>query len=295
MRTDVNAPVVVGVDGSEASLAAVRLAVRMAAERRRPLRVVHAFVWPLLHVPLGPAPGAPPDAGLQADAERLVKEAVGYATGLDGQVEVTGAVVTGGVSGVLVSETRRAALLVLGDRGLGGFTGLLVGSVAVAVAAHAHCPVLIARGTPRTEGPVVVGVDGSPNSALAVAFAAEEAVLRGTDLVAVHAYTEPVSTGPGDMLPLIYDPDALATDEGRLLTEATAGLAERHPDLRVVRRLVRDRARPALIEHSRTAQLVVVGARGRGGFAGLLLGSVSQAVLHHAECPVAIVRPEAKR
>lgn len=292
---EVKAPVVVGVDGSDTSLAAVRLAVQVAAERRLPLRVVHAFVWPLLRVPLGPAPGAPPDAGLRADAERLVKEAVKYAAGLDASLEVTGAVLTGGVPGVLVAETRHASLLVLGDRGLGAFAGLLIGSVAVTVAAHAHCPVLIARGTPEPDGPVVVGVDGSPNSALAVAFAAEQAALRGAELVAVRTYTSPVSSESGDMLPLVRDDEPLRADEERLLAEATAGLAESHPDLRVTRRVIRGRARSVLIEQSREAQLVVVGARGRGGFTGLLLGSVSQALLHHAACPLAIVRPTEER
>lgn len=295
MTTEVGAPVVVGVDGSEASLAAVRLAVRMAAERDRPLRVVHAFVWPLLRVPLGPAPGAPPDAGLRADAERLVKEAVDLAAGLDSRVEVTGAVVPRAVAAVLVAESVHAALLVIGDRGLGGFAGLLLGSVAAQVAAHARCPVVVARGVmPDADGPVVVGVDGSPTSTLAVAFAAEEAALRDTELVAVHASTGPVSTGPGDMLPLVYDTNLVEADEERLLAEATAGLTERHPDLRITRQVVRGRTRPVLIERSRGAQLMVVGSRGRGGFEGLLLGSVSQALLHHSECPVAVVRPTAE-
>lgn len=291
MTSGAKAPVLVGVDGSETSLAAVRLAVRAAVERDRPLRVVHAFVWPLLRVPLEPPPGAPPDAGLRAEAERLVKEAVEYATTIDSRVEVSGAVVTGAAPAVLVAQARDAALLVLGNRGLGGFGGLLIGSVAVQVATHSRCPILIARGTPRGAGPVVVGVDGSANSVLAVAFAAEEAALRGAELVAVHAYTGPVSIGPGDMLPLVHDTEMVADDAGRLLAEVTAGLAERHPDLRVTRRLVPGQPRAVLLAQSRDAQLVVVGARGRGGFAGLLLGSVSQALLHHADCPLAIVRP----
>lgn len=295
MAHEVRAPVVVGVDGSEASLAAVRMAVQMAAERHRPLRVVHAFIWPLLRVPLGPAPGAPPDAGLRADAERLVRQAVEYATSLDGDIEVTGLIATGGAPAVLVAETHGATLLVLGDRGLGAFAGLLVGSVAVTVAAHAHCPVLITRGAPRADGPVVVGVDGSPNSALAVAFAAEQAALRKVELIAVHAYTGRVSAEPGDMLPLVHDDDLAGSAEERLLAETTAGLTERHPDLRVTRQVVCGRARSVLVERSQGAQLVVVGARGRGGFAGLLLGSVSQALLHHAACPLAIVRPNERR
>jgi len=281
------APVVVGVDGLPATTAAVALAVRTAVERRRPVRVVHAFVWPLLNVPLGPSPYGPPQGGLRHAAEKIVNEAVAYAHGCDPRVAVSGEVVDGGVSAVLVAESRRAFAVVLGDRGLGGYTGLLVGSVAVQVAAHAGCPVLVARGTARENGPVVVGVDGSPNSDRAVAFAAQEAVLRKTDLRAVHAWT-----GPGDILPLLYDPKLVAEEESRVLFEATAGLAERHPDLIVGHRVVRGRAARTMIAQSHGAQVVVVGARGRGGFTGLLLGSVSQALLHHADCPVAVVRPE---
>jgi nucleotide-binding universal stress UspA family protein len=285
------APVVVGVDGSETSLAAVALAVRTAVERHRPVRVVHAFVWPLMHVPLGPSPYGPPQGGLRHDAERIVEDAVTYAHGCDPRLSVSAEVVTGGVSAVLIRESHSAAAVVLGDRGLGGFTGLLVGSVAVQVSAHAASPVLVARGTQRVTGPVVVGVDGSPHSLDATAFAADEAVLRKTDLVAVHAWRGPVSTGPGDMLPLVYDRELVSEEETRVLVEATAGLAERYPDLLVGHQVVRDRAASTLIAKSQYAQLVVVGARGRGGFTGLLLGSVSQALLHHAGCPVAIIRP----
>ena len=114
--------------------------------------------------------------------------------------------------------------------------------------------------------------------------------MRRADLVAVHAWLHPVSAGPGDMLPLVYDPDALADEERRLLGESLAGWAERYPNVVVHRELVRNRPGHALVERSAAAQLVVVGARGRGGFTGLLLGSVSQTLIHHAACPVAVVR-----
>jgi nucleotide-binding universal stress UspA family protein len=169
-------------------------------------------------------------------------------------------------------------------------TGFLLGSIAGRVSAHARCPVLMARGAPRPGGPVVVGVDGSAHSIGALAFAAEEASLRKTDLVAVHAWTGPVAVEPGDMLPLVFDPAELAAEETRLLAEAVAGLSDDYPDLTITRRVVRGRAAHTLIDHSRIAQLVVVGAKGRGRFAGLPLGSVSQALLRHADCPVAVVR-----
>ncbi|GGM42266.1 universal stress protein [Micromonospora sonchi] len=290
MTSDMAAPVVVGVDGSEIALQAVRAAAREAATRRLPLRIVHAFIWPLMRVPLGPAPGAPADGGLRNQAQRYVDEAVAEAGKAAPEVTVDGAVVEGAASGVLLAESRAAALVVLGSRGLGGFAGLLLGSTAVQVSAHADCPVLVVRGEPPANGPVVVGVDGSELSRQAVGFAFEEAARRDTELVAVHAWLYPTPAGPGDILPLVYDLDAFREQEERVLAESVAEWSERHPEVTVRQRLVRGSPGRALVEQSRTAQLVVVGARGRGPLGGLLLGSVSHAVLHHAESPVAIVR-----
>jgi len=282
--------VVVGVDGSASSSDAVRLAARLAAERRRPLRVVHAFIWPLLRAPLGPSPYGPESGGLRHQAERVVAEAVAEAEKAAPNIGVAGALVDGAAASVLLHEARRAALIVLGTRGLGGFGGMVIGSTAVQVAAHASCPVLVARGERDPNGPVVVGVDGSDVSDLAIGFAMEEASRRGAELVAVHAFLHPVSLQPGDIVPLVYDENALETDEGRLLAESLAGWRDRFPDVPVRRKVVRGSAGRVLVEESKGAQLVVVGARGRGGFAGLLLGSVSHGLLHHAHCPVAIVR-----
>jgi nucleotide-binding universal stress UspA family protein len=160
----------------------------------------------------------------------------------------------------------------------------------VQVSAHADCPIVVALGDEeRHAGPVVVGVDGSPLSDLAIGFAVEEAALRGAELVAVHAWNQPVSTGPGDMMPLVYDEEALRSDEERVFAESVAGWSERYPEVPVTR-IVRGRPARVLVAESETAQLVVVGALGRGGFTGLILGSVSQAVLHHSHCPLAIVR-----
>jgi len=117
------------------------------------------------------------------------------------ELSVDGEIVTGGATAVLRDCSRTAPLVVLGDRGLGGFSGLLVGSVAVQLVAHAACPVLVARGTADPAAPVLLGVDGSPSSDPAVGFAFEEASLRGVPLTAVHAWAGPVSCGPGDMLP----------------------------------------------------------------------------------------------
>ncbi|WBB52329.1 universal stress protein [Verrucosispora sp. WMMD573] len=290
MASNTGAPVVVGVDGSEIGLHAVRAAAREAAYRHRPLRIVHAFIWPLMGVPLGPAPSGPADGGLRNQADRYLADAVAEAGKAAPEVAVTGEVVDGAASTVLLAEARDAALVVLGNRGLGGFAGLLLGSVAVQVSAHADGPVLVVRGESRADGPVVVGVDGSELSREAVRFAFEEAAWRGSELVAVHAWLYPTPAGPGDILPLVYDLDAFRDEEERVLAEAVAGWSERYPEVPVRRRLVRGSPGRALVEESRTAQLVVVGARGRGALGGLLLGSVSHAVLHHAHSPLAVVR-----
>jgi nucleotide-binding universal stress UspA family protein len=194
---------------------------------------------------------------------------------------------------VLSAEARRAQLVVIGDRGLGGVTGLLVGSVAVALAARAECPVVVVRGEEPTIDPslpVVVGVDGSPNSDAALAFAYEAAATRGVPLVAVHTWWD-LLVDP-TMAPLL-DWDAIETDEREVLAERLAGWGEKYPDVRVQRLVTRDRPAHALVRESSRAQLVVVGSRGLGGFSGLLLGSVSHAVLHRAHCPVAVVRRDA--
>lgn len=290
MAVPAGAAVVVGVDGSEHSLRSVALAGRLAAERDRPLRVVHAFIWPDLRVPLGPAPGGPPEGGLAHQAERVVADAIAAATKAVPDIRVSGEVIDGAAAPVLLREAERAALLVVGDRGLGGFTGLLVGSVAVQLAAHAPCPVVVARGDLERNADILVGVDGSPKGYGVLEFAFEEASLRQVGITALHAYTHPVTSGAGDMLPLVYDPEQLADEEAAVLSEALSGWADRYPDVPVNRQLVRDRPSKALVHASAEASMVVVGSRGRGGFAGLLLGSVSQAALHHSSCPVAIVR-----
>lgn len=280
-------PVLVGVDGSEQSRAAIDLGVREARLHGRPLRLVHAFVWPTLDVYIGPSPEGPPDGGLAAEADRVLAEALAYAG--DGELTVTGEVVTGPPVPVLLDEAQRAELVVLGNRGLGGFTGLLVGSVAVQVSAHATGPVLVARGTLRQDGPVVVGVDPAASDE-AVEFAFAEAAARGAELVVLHAWSGRLAPEDESELPLVYDASDVQNEQTRQLAESIAGVRSRYPDLDVRLRVRPGRAARALVEASASAQLVVVGARGRGGFSGLLLGSVSQALLHHAECPVAIVR-----
>lgn len=289
-------PVVVGVDGSPAALTAVDAAAHEAVLRNAELHVAHAFVWPALHAPRSTSPLGPPAGGVREGVERMLAEAVARARAAAAGGQVSHAVIAGEAVAALEAESRTAQLLVVGHRGTSGFSRLLLGSTAAHVAAHASCPVMVIRGRSEPAGPVVVAVDGSPRGEPAVAFAFAEAALRGAELVALHAWTTwtdqagPAPGHPLEVVDLIGDVRELEGTEERLLAEALAGHRERHPEVRVRPRLVRSRTRPALIEISAGAQLIVVGARGRGGFAGLLLGSVSQAVLHHAECPVIVVR-----
>ncbi|MFC9112698.1 universal stress protein [Streptomyces sp. NPDC057092] len=285
--------VVVGVDGSASALTAVETAAREARLRGASLKVVHAFMWPAMHVPMGPSPLGPSDGGLRSVVERLLADAVERAEAAVPGVDVSGSVVTGEPLTVLEAQSRAAELVVVASRGMGGFVGLMVGSTAVHLAAHGRCPVLVVRGEARPDGPVVVGVDGSGANSAAVDFAFREADLRDTPLVAVPAWTAwnaalPAPQDPAE--PYANPPGALAEEERRLLAEALAGHRERYPGVVVEQRVVHGPTREALIQAGRTARLTVVGARGRGGFTGLLLGSVSQALLHHAPSPVAVVR-----
>ncbi|WP_404952755.1 universal stress protein [Streptomyces sp. 147326] len=285
--------VVVGVDGSASGLAAVEAAAREARWRGAGLRLVHAFIWPAMHVPLGPSPLGPPEGGLRNMVERLLAEGEARAMTLAPEVHVSRAVVTGEPLTVLEAQSRTAELVVVGSRGMGGFVGLMVGSTAVHLAAHGRCPVLVVRGQGEGTGPIVVGVDGSSAAAGAVDFAFAEAALRGVDIVALHAWTTwnaPMPPPQDEAMPYANEPQALKVRQEALMSEVLAGHQERYPGVRVKREVVQGGTRETLIKASGTAQLLVVGARGRGGFAGLLLGSVSQALLHHAHCPVAVVR-----
>lgn len=279
-----NAPVVVGVDGSQSALEAVRWAADEATRRRAPLRIVHAY-----GVPVGYPPGFVDwhalSQALEARGRSWLDEARQAATAPSTEVvEVKAEPVS-----ALLRESAHAAMVVLGTRGLGGFSGLLVGSTGVELAAHAHCPVVVVRGPEVGEGAVVVGVDGTPTSEAAVAFAFAAASARGASLVAVHAWTDLVleTAFAGGAAALDFAP--LEQQAEAVLGERLAGWQEKYPNVPISRHVSRERAAKALLRHAEHAQLVVVGSRGRGGFRGLLLGSTSQHVLHHAPCPVAVV------
>jgi nucleotide-binding universal stress UspA family protein len=227
-------------------------------------------------------------AGIVADARRV-------ALSVDSTLAVDTETVTQTAAALLVDLSRKARMVVLGSSGMGAVSGMLVGSAVTTVVSQAQCPVAVVRdrdGTVPAAGPVVVGVDGSPNSEQAVAVAFEEASFRKAPLVAVHAWSDITyeymyGTGAFHLQWESLEPDARL-----LLAQRLAGWQEKHPDVEVRRRLARSNPREALLEESGQAQLVVVGSRGRGGFKGLLLGSTSQAVVRRAHCPVLVVRPE---
>jgi len=286
--------VVVGVDGSAGSDQAVRWTVGLAARRRLPVRIVHAL---RLTVPqYGPGigeTGALFDA-IQENGERILRDALRLARQVDETLPITTDMPTEPPVPLLTELSRSARMVVIGHTGAGGFPGMLVGSTAAAVVSHAHCPVLVVRGrfgpAVPEEGPVVVGVDGSPVSESAVAVAFDEASVRGVPLIALHAWHDDTYGSMYSTNRHLVEWTSIEAGEQQLLAERLAGWQEKYPDVVVRRALVRDRPRHALMEWSATARLVVVGSRGRGGFRGMLLGSTSQALVQHARCPVLVVR-----
>ena len=278
-------PVVVGVDGSASAYRAVEWAAGEAHRRGVGLRLVRAFSWTTADHPTGWV--ARYRNEMLDVSRRQVARAVRVAADTRSDVEAESQVAIGAPIEVLSSEARRAQLLVLGDRGLGEVAGLVLGSVAVSLAASGACPVVVVRGERAgADGAVVVGVDGSPVSEAALEFAFDAAAARGVDLVAVHAWSP---TAIDEELASLVEWDASA--ESAVLAERLAGWGQKYPQVAVRRTVVRDGAVRALVTASAGAQLVVVGSRGRGNAAGLLLGSVSHGVLHGAHCPVAVVRP----
>ncbi|MEU1911376.1 universal stress protein [Streptomyces massasporeus] len=290
-------PMVVGVDGSEASLRAVDWAADEAALRGVPLHVLHASLWERYEHAVFPTGREPPSEKLLTDvlAVAAAKRARARVPGL----EVTTEVVPEGPVSVLRRAARKAAALVLGSRGRGSAAELLLGSVSLAVAGRADGPVIVVRGDSddpsgaRTrEGPVVVGVpDGLADSA-AVRFAFREAARRGVPVEAVRAWHRPPHettdhprfTGASAQMHRQRAVEALETGL-RAPTDA-------HPEVEVRRRIVEGQARTVLLDTSARAALLVVGARHPHGRFGLHIGRVTHAVLHHALCPVAVVPEE---
>jgi nucleotide-binding universal stress UspA family protein len=287
--------VVVGVDGSDSAVQAVCWGAAEAVRRQVPLRLVIGFGWPADTPARHSRHGAAYREVLLGRAREHLTAAAEVAEDAQPGIEVEQQLVVGSPVAVLGEEARRAQLVVIGDRGMSRVEGLVVGSVAVALAAHAACPVVVVRGVgeesaPRDTLPVVLGVDGSSTSEAAIGFAFEAAAARKVAVVAVHTWSGMVFDPSA--VPMGIDWAAIENAERELLARQLAGWSEKYPDTSVEQVVTRDRPAHRLLEQAARAQLVVVGSRGRGEFAGLVLGSVGNAMVHRCPCPVAIVRPD---
>jgi nucleotide-binding universal stress UspA family protein len=284
--------ILVGVDGSPAARYAVDWAARDAAMRNVPLTLVHT-VQPIGPT-LPPLPAPPAFARWQVEhAQTILDEAVEIArrsTPDGGPAKIESELLFSPVVPSLVDLSKEAQMVVVGSRGRGPLTRSLLGSVSSSLIRHAHCPVAVIHDEDPlmphpAEAPVLIGIDGSTVSELATAIAFQEASWRGVELVALHVWSDvEVNDFPA------IDWPAMKPAAEEILAERLAGWQERYPDVKVRRVVECDHPTYHLIRESESAQLVVVGSHGRGGFAGMLLGSVSTAVAHSARMPVIVAR-----
>ncbi|WP_236794276.1 universal stress protein [Amycolatopsis sp. GM8] len=286
---------VVGVDGARGMPRAVRWAAREAAQRHRGLRLVHATDELSLNYPHSLPVSDDVRAVARMRGQRLLRAARDAAREVAPDLHVEVELSHEAPAAVLLEEARSAALMVLGTPGLRPLGRVFGGSLSTALAAHAACPVALVRphvaeDESPSEGPVVVGVDGSPSSEEAVALAFEEASWRDAPLVAVHTWDDAFVAAVFEQTHWTPDEDAVEARESEVLAERLAGWQEKYPDVVVRRMVTRGRPAVALLDLADAAQLLVVGSRGRGGFAGMLLGSTSQSVMSYALCPVIVAR-----
>ncbi len=283
--------VVIGVDGSQSGVLALEWGLAEATRRHLAVHLLHAFVqdYPTMAIA---AP--PPMRDLRGAAESVLHEATRRARHIAPDLTITGAVHTGSPARFLVEASRRADTVVVGTQGLRGLARAMLGSTAGQVAAHSHCPVVVVRESvqvaPHGEQ-VVVGVDAGGFSREAVGYAYAQASARGTGLTVVHSWW--LEYGGTELAGPPTGPDQGQVELGAqtVVAEAVAGWGQQYPDVQVERVVVHGDAVDVLVKESAGADLLVVGSRGRGGFSGLLLGSVSRHVLQLAQCPVAVVRP----
>ncbi|EWM19210.1 universal stress protein [Kutzneria sp. 744] len=279
-------PIVACVDGSTCARHAVRWATAEAVRRGVPLRLVHTLQPPSVDPRRHPTSIGEYLHGLGL---RCVWEAAATVHRTAPTLEVDIQVRLGEPSTELLAESHSARLIVAGARGLGGFSGLRLGSTALALATAAHCPVVIVRKQPLDTGPVVVGVTGSPLSDAALGHAFDQAAARAETLIALHAWH-----------PLPFDVDAAAAmgigwadvdaEQHHTLARWVSGWQQRYPQVRVTRMIATKRAARSLLDQARIAQLLVVGCHGRSPLTGLVLGAAPRALLHQAACPVMVVR-----
>ncbi|WP_163507205.1 universal stress protein [Fodinicola acaciae] len=286
-------PIIVGVDGSDGANEAIAWGTAEAVRRDLDLELV-------LGAPPPPRVALPDGrlmrwdkAAMDRAHRRILDDAAARARSVRPNVRLSARVVHRAGAAALLSAAESASMVVIGSRGMGQVTGLLFGSTGATLVGRAGCPVVIAHPSKQDESdklPVVLGVDDRPADEL-VGFALEEAAAREVPMVVLHAWNDIlVDPAPGFYPPPLLEWSAIE-EHGRLLAERLIGpWRAKFPDVPVDVKIVRDRPGVALVHVSASAQLVVVGSRGGGGLAGLLLGSVSRQVAHYAQCPVAVVR-----
>ncbi|BBX99611.1 universal stress protein [Mycobacterium seoulense] len=283
--------VLVCVDGSAASDAAVAWGTREAVMRGLPITLMHAVPPVVVGWPVGQLYADMPE-WQQDSAQHVIDQArkVLRATLGDSEPpEVRTETVYSAIVPALIEASKDAWMLVAGSQGLGALGRLLLGSVTAGLLHYAHCPVAVIHSeegaVPDSTAPVVLGIDGSPASEAATALAFDEASRRGVGLVALHVWSD---VGVFPILGMDWHDREKEGQE--ILGERLAGWQERYPDVHVERKLFCDKPSEWLLQESERAQLLVVGSRGRGGFPGMLLGSVSSAVAQSARIPVLVVR-----
>ncbi|MEU1545407.1 universal stress protein [Nocardia sp. NPDC005745] len=289
--TQSNSAILAAVDGSASSYQAVAWAAAEAALHRCALHIITSMAIPTGFGP-GISLGEADLEWLRRDGDRILAEAARVArTAAPGdEPAITTEVSFELAIPLLIERSAHARMLVVGSRGLGAFQRGLLGSVSTATTHHAHCPVAVIHGMSAIDAvsarqPVLVGVDGTGNSVPAVELAFEEASRRKVDLVALHAWSD---TSGLDMPARGWD--AARESAEAVLAESLVGWGERYPDVTVRRVVTADRPVRSLLEQSADTQLVIVGTRGRGGFASTVLGSTSNALLHSVEVPMIVVR-----
>lgn len=289
--------VVVGIDGSASSDGAVRWAAHDAVLRKLPLTLVHAVAT---SAPTWSAASMPAEYRRRHEvvAQAIVDDAISIAVGgvKDAEPpEIDSHVCFSTPAPTLVDFSKDAEMVVVGARGPGPVRRMLLGSVSAGLIHQAHCPVCVIH--PQDSGrwrdvhaPVLLGLDASPASELATTIAFEEASLRGTELQALHAWSDP---GMSHISRMQWPARQSAAEE--TLAERLASWQERYPDVSIHPVAVYEHPAIHLLTRADSAQLVVVGSHGRGGLAGMLLGSVSNAVAHAVRTPVIVVRSDGRR
>ncbi|MDH6108660.1 nucleotide-binding universal stress UspA family protein [Kitasatospora sp. MAP12-15] len=278
--------VTVGVDGTDASHDALDWAADEAWLRRLPLHVVHAWPGEAQDAPIAPGARSAADVG-----EEALEAARAQVLMRHPDLEVATRLADRAAREALLDAAADTDLLVVGARGSGGFPRLLVGSTALHVAANASCPVVVVHGSGYQEaaGGVLVGVHGRDAEEEVLSFAFRAADSRQLPLEALHAWSYPLVSGPGHAFPPVYEAAHVAAEQSRLLAEVLAGWSERHPGVPLSETAVRSSPARELVALSETRQLLVVGRHGTPRGPLRRLGSVSQAVVQHAQCPVAVV------